>query len=58
MTAELFLSNALGQKIFEQDLIQPAITYYFDLRNVRAGVYSLTVQNGNAMTTKKVVVEK
>lgn len=52
------LVNALGQKIFEQELIQPAITYYFDLRNVQSGIYSLIVKNGNSRTTKKIVVEK
>jgi hypothetical protein len=56
--SKAILSNAMGQKIFEQDFIQPAITYYFDLRNLQSGVYSLTVQNGSTVATKKIVVEK
>jgi hypothetical protein len=52
------LVNSLGQKIFEQELIQPAITYFFDIKRAEAGIYSLIVRNGNVVTSQKIVVLK
>ncbi|MBK5284416.1 MAG: YHYH protein [Bacteroidia bacterium] len=52
------LVNSLGQKIFEQDLIQPAVTYYIDLSKIEAGIYFLNVMNGTMSTSEKVFVVK
>ena len=52
------LVNSLGQKIFEQELIQPAVTYFFALANVDAGIYFLNIRNGKMLTSRKVVVIK
>lgn len=50
------LVNSLGQKIFEQELIQPAITYFFDISKAEAGIYFLIVRNKNLSTSRRVVV--
>src|SRR5258706_298923 len=50
--------NSLGQKIFEQELIQPAITYFFDISKAERGIYYLIVRHGNTVTTEKVAVVK
>jgi len=52
------LTNTMGQKILQRDLIQPAINYYFDISNLAAGIYFFNVRNGNISTTEKVFVVK
>jgi hypothetical protein len=52
------LVNAVGQKVFEQNMVQPAITYYFDTSKLEAGIYYLTVRNGSIVTSRKVSVVK
>ena len=56
--SQVMLVNAVGQKIFEQNMMQPAITYFFDISRAEAGIYNLVVRNGSAVTSKKVVVVK
>ena len=56
--SQVMLVNAVGQKIFEQNMMQPAITYFFDISRAEAGIYNLVVRNGSAITSKKVVVVK
>lgn len=54
----VIIVNALGQKVFEQDLIQPAVNYFFDTSKLQAGIYYISVRNGSVVTSRKFVVVK
>jgi hypothetical protein len=56
--SKAILINSLGQTIFEQEMIQPAITYFVDISKVEPGMYYLIVRNGNTQTSEKVSVVK
>ncbi|GAB3868445.1 hypothetical protein GCM10028824_13330 [Hymenobacter segetis] len=57
--ASATLLNALGQVVQTRQLRLPAGggTAEFDVRGLAAGVYSLTLQSGNDVVVKRVVVE-
>ena len=56
--SSVMLVNSIGQKIFEQQLIQPAITYFFDISRAEPGIYNLIVRNGNSVSSEKILVVK
>ena len=53
MTA--FITDGYGHKISEMINIQPAVNYYFDLKNLSAGIYYLELQSENSMTVKQFI---
>ena len=57
--ASVTLHNALGQVVQLRQLRLPAAggTAEFDVRGLAAGVYSLTLQSGDALVVKRVVLE-
>ena len=58
-TASASLSNALGQVVLTRQLNLPTAggTTDFDVSNLAAGVYSLSLKAGNDLVVKRVVVE-
>ena len=52
------ITNALGEVIHSLENMQPSINYTFDLANYGAGIYFLKLQCGDAVTIKKIAVEK
>ncbi|PSR14303.1 MAG: hypothetical protein C7N36_04650 [Bacteroidetes bacterium] len=57
---QLTLSNALGQQVFQQQLVVAAAglrTQDIDVSQLPAGVYQLQVRLGDRIATRKVVVE-
>lgn len=50
------LFDADGSKVLEQQNVQPAITYGFDIRKLRSGVYALFIENNSKRFIQKVVV--
>lgn len=50
--------NQLGQLLLSQSNIQPAVPYTFDLENLPAGVYYLTLQSATKKSVQKIVVTR
>ena len=50
------LINNLGEMIYVQNNVQPAVPYKFDLRNLAEGIYFMNLSNPQSSVTKKVVI--
>ncbi len=53
---EAQIINALGEIVFKQKNIQPAIQYTFNLENLHNGIYFLKLMGNNKTITQKIVV--
>ncbi len=53
---EAQIINALGEIVFKQKNIQPAIQYTFNLENLHNGIYFLKLVGNNKTITQKIVV--
>jgi hypothetical protein len=52
------LYNSMGQEIMSQENIQPAVTYLFNIENLKGGIYYLRLEGGEMSSSQKVVITK
>ncbi len=52
------LINEVGQIVFEQTNIQPAVPYLFNLENLSGGVYYLKLQGSTKSSARKIILSK
>lgn len=50
--------NTLGQTVYYQENIQPAVYYPVDFENLESGIYFLTIQSEKIRTIEKIILTK
>jgi hypothetical protein len=50
--------NSTGQIVYQQQSIQPAVTYMIDISAFSAGAYFVSIEKNNVRTIKQIVVDK
>ena len=55
---EIQLLNEVGQQIFMERNIQPAVPYTFNLENLSNGIYYLKLQGKEKLTVRKIIIAK
>jgi hypothetical protein len=49
------LKNMLGQDVFQENNIQPAVPYYFNVQSLSKGIYFLTLESGDVKSVRKII---
>jgi arylsulfatase B len=55
---EVILSDLTGKMIQKTTIYQGSIIAHFDTKTLNSGEYIITIQNGNTMLSKKILIEK
>lgn len=55
---DITLLNEIGQTVWQQQYIQPAVGYVFDLQTLSAGIYFIRLQGDAKSGVRKIMVQK
>lgn len=55
---QIELYNALGQRVYSDELAGTSGEYKIDMRSMSSGIYTMRISSGNEMLTQKIVLQR